>query len=323
VHDDRLGPAPYASSLPLVGSAFSSLYGEMREVLYVDVARQTTGTWPGLLEFHQTQGTVGTVVYPMIFGGRSVGFLAMSFRRNAEEVTRSGLLVALAQQATLAVQLTRLAYSAKEAAVLMERTRIGQEIHDGLAQAFTGILLQLGAVEEFPSCRKRGSELAVTLSRIRELARDGLAEARRSVMALRLDQTRRAGLELALRQLAERSTVPGGVTCTFEGGGITTGLKPEHEHELLRIAQEALSNAVRHARPRAVTITMSEESGHWTLAVADDGVGMEQSPELSARQGFGLASMRQRASAIGGDWRIESQAGRGTRVSVRMTKRAA
>ena len=161
--------------------------------------------------------------------------------------------MALAQQATLAVQLTRLAYSAKEAAVLMERTRIGQEIHDGLAQAFTGILLQLGAVEEFPSCRKRGSELAVTLSRIRDLARDGLAEARRSVMALRLDQTRRAGLELALRQLAERSTVPGGVTCTFEGGGIITGLKPEHEHELLRIAQEALSNAVRHARPHSVT----------------------------------------------------------------------
>ena len=193
---------------------------------------------------------VGIVIYPLVFGARSVGFLALTFQRNAEEVQRSELLVALAQQATLAVQLTRLAYSAKEAAVLMERTRIGQEIHDGLAQAFTGILLQLGAVEEFPSCKKRGSELALTLSRIRDLARDGLSEARRSVMALRLDQTRRAGLEIALRQLAERSTVPGGVTCTFEGGGIATGLRPEHEHELLRIAQEAVSNAVRHARPR-------------------------------------------------------------------------
>jgi len=263
------------------------------------------------------------VLYPLVFGGRSVGFLAMSFRRNAEEVTRSGLLVALAQQATLAVQLTRLAYSAKEAAVLMERTRIGQEIHDGLAQAFTGILLQLGAVEEFPSCRKRGSELAVTLGRIRELARDGLAEARRSVMALRLDQTRRAGLELALRQLAERSTVPGGVTASFEGGGFATGLKPEHEHELLRIAQEAVSNAVRHARPHTVSITMTEESGQLILAVSDDGVGMEQSPELSARQGFGLTSMRQRASAIGGDWQIDSKPGHGTRVSVRMLRRAA
>jgi signal transduction histidine kinase len=142
-------------------------------------------------------------------------------------------------------------------------------------------------------------------------------------MALRLDQTRRAGLELALRQLAERSTVPGGVSCTFEGGGIHTGLKPEHEHELLRIAQEAVSNAVRHARPHAVRITMTDDSAHWELAVADDGIGMAESPELSARQGFGLASMRQRASAIGGEWQIASEPGHGTRVSVRLLKRAA
>jgi signal transduction histidine kinase len=161
---------------------------------------------------------------------------------------------------------------------------------------------------------------------VRELARDGLAEARRSVMALRLDQTRRAGLELALRQLADRSTVPGGVTCTFDGGNLSTGLKPEHEHELLRIAQEAVSNAVRHARPHTVRITMTDDVDspqHWTLAVADDGVGMEQSPELSARQGFGLSSMRQRAGAIGGEWQIDSRPGHGTRISVRMTKKAA
>ena len=311
------------TSVPVAGSLFTKRFADLREPLYLDVDSQTSEIWPGLRAFHQRESAVGVVMYPLVFGARSVGFLAMSFRRNAEDVTHSGLLVALAQQATLAVQLTRLAYSAKEAAVLMERTRIGQEIHDGLAQAFTGILLQLGAVEEFPSCRKRGSELAVTLGRIRELARDGLAEARRSVMALRLDQTRRAGLELALRQLAERSTVPGGVTATFEGGGFATGLKPEHEHELLRIAQEAVSNAVRHARPHTVSITMIEESGQLILAVSDDGVGMEQSPELSARQGFGLSSMRQRAGAIGGDWQIDSTPGHGTRVSVRMLKRAA
>ena len=323
VHDDQLTAAPYAHRVPLEGSEFTELYGDaLRQVLYVDIASLQTNTWPGLMEYHRAQGEIGTVLYPMMFGGRSVGFLGMTFRRNAEEVTRSELLVALAQQATLAVQLTRLAHTAREAAVLMERTRIGQEIHDGLAQAFTGILLQLGAVEELPSCRKRGSELAVTLSRIRELARDGLAEARRSVMALRLDQTRRAGLELALRQLAERSTVTGGVSGTFEGDAIDTGLKPEQEHELLRIAQEAVSNAVRHGRPRTVRITMTDLGEYWELAVADDGAGMEQSPELSARQGFGLASMRQRASAIGGEWQIASEPGHGTRVSVRMLKRA-
>jgi signal transduction histidine kinase len=318
----QLADPPYAKSVPVAGSVFSTRFADLREPLYLDLNDQPAEIWPGVLAFHRRAEVVGVVLYPLVFGARSVGFLVMSFQRDAHDVQRSELLVALAQQATLAVQLTRLAYSAKEAAVLMERTRIGQEIHDGLAQAFTGILLQLGAVEEFPSCRKRGSELAITHTRIRELARDGLAEARRSVMALRLDQTRRAGLELALRQLAERSTVPGGVSCTFEGEGIVTGLKPEHEHELLRIAQEAVSNAVRHARPHLVRITMSDEPTHWTLAVADDGAGMEQSPELSARQGFGLSSMRQRAGAIGGEWQIDSRPGRGTRVSVRMLKRA-
>jgi signal transduction histidine kinase len=324
VRDGELAQPSFPSGVPVAGSVFTTRFGDLREPLYITLEQhEQTEIWPGVLPFYRREGAVGSVLYPLVFGARSVGFLVLTFQRNAEDVQRSELLVALAQQATLAVQLTRLAYSAKEAAVLMERTRIGQEIHDGLAQAFTGILLQLGAVEEFPSCRKRNSVLAVTLSRIRELARDGLAEARRSVMALRLDQTRRAGLELALRQLADRSTVPGRVTCTFEGGGIATGLKPEHEHELLRIAQEAVSNAVRHARPHSVRISMADEPAHWILAVADDGVGMEQSPEQLARQGFGLSSMRQRAGAIGGEWRIESEPGRGTRVSVRMLKPAA
>jgi signal transduction histidine kinase len=323
VRDGQAAEPQFAASVPVNGSTFTARFAELRTPLYFDVASQDTEIWPGVQAFHRREGAVGCVIYPLVFGACNVGFLVLTFRRDAEDVQRSELLVALAQQATLAVQLTRLAYSAKEAAVLMERTRIGQEIHDGLAQAFTGILLQLGAVEEFPSCRKRGSELAITLSRIRELARDGLAEARRSVMALRLDQTRNAGLELALRQLAERSTVPGGVTCLFEGGGVATGLRPEHEHELLRIAQEAVSNAVRHAHPHTVRISMMDQPTHWELAVADDGVGMGERPDVHAREGFGLSSMRQRAGAIGGEWRIDTTPGAGTRVSVRLQKRAA
>jgi signal transduction histidine kinase len=320
VRDGQLEPAPFATSVPFAGTP-SNLLANQQEPVYFDLEKETPDIWPGALAFHRREGYSGVVVYPLVFGARNVGFFILSFRRNAEDVQRSELLVALAQQATLAVQLTRLAYSAKEAAVLVERTRIGQEIHDGLAQSFTGILMQLGAAEEFPPCKRKNSELNTILSRIRDLARDGLSEARRSVMALRLDQTRRAGLENALRQLAERSTVPGGVTVNFEGGGIATGLKPEHEHELLRISQEAVSNAVRHGRPHAVSITMADGQSHWELAVADDGVGMEQPPELYASEGFGLISMRQRANAIGGEWHIESRPGAGTRVSVRMAKR--
>jgi signal transduction histidine kinase len=323
VRDDQLEEPPFATTVPFTGSPFTEVFGRQFEPLYVDVTRNEREIWPGVLAFHRREGYAGAVIYPLVFASRTVGFFILCFRRPAPDVQHSELLVALAQQATLAVELTRLAHSAKEAAVLVERTRIGQEIHDGLAQSFTGILMQLGAVEEFPSCRKKNSELATTLTRIRDLARDGLAEARRSVMALRLDQTRRAGLHLALKQLAERSTVPGGVTCTYEGGGVATGLKPEHEHELLRITQEAVSNAVRHAKPRRVAITMTDEPTHWILSIADDGVGMQEKPDYYAREGFGLTSMRQRAGAIGGDWQIESQPAIGTRVRVRVPKRKA
>jgi signal transduction histidine kinase len=321
--DGHLDAPPFPKAVPIAGSAFTRAFAHMREPFYLDLEQPRQELWPGELVYDRDAGCVGVVVYPMVFGARTMGFFILGFRRHARDVQRSELFVALTQQATLAVQLTRLGLAAKEAAVLTERTRIGQEIHDGLAQAFTGILLQLGAVEELAPCRRKGGELAVTLSRIRELARDGLSEARRSVMALRLDQSRRAGLDIALRQLAERSTVPGGVRCTFEGGGVATGLLPEHEHELLRIAQEAVSNAVRHGQPASVRITMDDEPAHWVLAVSDDGVGMEEHPEEEghASEGFGLISMRQRAGAIGGQWQIESRLGEGTRVSVRLPKR--
>ena len=320
VRDGKLDTPPFATSVPFAGSPFTEVFGRSPEPRYMNIERGNWEIWPGALAFHRRENYSSVLIYPLVFGARNVGFFILSFRREAPEVQHSELLVAMAQQATLAVQLTRLAYSAKEAAVLVERTRIGQEIHDGLAQAFTGILMQLGAAEEFQPCKRKDSQLAGVLNRIRDLARDGLSEARRSVMALRLDQTRRAGLEIALRQLCDRSTIPGRVTCTFEGGDFTTGLKPEHEHELLRIAQEALSNAMRHARPSNVRITMTEEPAHWALAVADDGVGMEQHAEL-AGEGFGLTSMQQRAGAIGGEWQIDSKPGAGTRVTVRLPKR--
>jgi signal transduction histidine kinase len=320
VRDGKLDTPPFATSVPFAGSPFTEVFGRSPEARYMNIEHGNWEIWPGALAFHRREGYSSVLIYPLVFGARNVGFFILSFRREAPEVQHSELLVAMAQQATLAVQLTRLAYSAKEAAVLVERTRIGQEIHDGLAQAFTGILMQLGAAEEFQPCKRKNSELAGVLNRIRDLARDGLSEARRSVMALRLDQTRRAGLEIALRQLCDRSTIPGRVTCSFEGGDFNTGLKPEHEHELLRIAQEALSNAMRHARPSNVRITMTDEPEHWALAVADDGVGMEEHAEMLG-EGFGLTSMQQRAGAIGGEWQIDSKPGAGTRVSVRLPKR--
>ena len=146
------------------------------------------------------------------------------------------------------------------------------------------------------------------------------SDRRRSVLALRPNERRPGGLELALQQLATRSTVDGRVTSTFEGDGGTTALPPEHEHELLRIAQEAVSNALRHAQPGTVKITLTTEHDALCMGVTDDGCGMDDLPESCAEQGFGLANMRKRAEAIGGEWRIVSSRGQGTRISVRLPR---
>lgn len=316
--DGRPRNPPFSDCVPFSGSPFTEIFGRSSQAAYVNVEHTNWEIWPGALEFMRREKHVGVLIYPLVFGSQTVGFLVLSFLRHAPEIQSSELLVALAQQATLAVQLTRLAHSAKEAAVLVERARIGQEIHDGLAQAFTGIIMQLGAAEEFMPCKGRQSELSGILTRIRDLAGEGLSEARRSVTALRFEQTRQGGLETALRQLAERSTIAGRVTCTFEGD-LSSGLRPQQEHELLRIAQEAVSNAVRHGRPSLVRIALVDEPTHWTLSVADNGVGMKKQAESSG-EGCGLTSMHQRAIAIGGEWHIDTEMGAGTRVRVRLPK---
>ncbi len=276
--------------------------------------------WPGVAEFHRAAGHQGLYAMPMVFGERTIGFIGIAFRhRNPLPSERIELLVALTQQATLAIALKRLGISAKNAAVLAERNRIGQEIHDGLAQSFTGILMQLGAAEEHMGCARR-TPLPDILGRIRAQARDGLAEARRSVLALKPDEGRVGGLELALRQLAERSTIAGRVTCTFDGGIASAGPAPQHQHELMRIAQEAVINAVRHAHSKSIRVVLIEESEDWILTVIDDGQGMEDVPELYAQQGFGLANMRERAQAIGGHFAIQSRVGLGTQVIVRLPR---
>jgi signal transduction histidine kinase len=308
---------PFAATMQGCNCISNGLEWSSRQPLHGPIERMAALGWPGMLAYHRGAGDRGVYLLPLVFGERELGVLILAFahleplRREHEQ-----LLVALAQQMTLAIAFKRLAVARKNAAVLAERNRISQEIHDGLAQAFVGILMQLGAAEQYLDA----APLASVLRRISDLAREGLSEARRSVLALRPAEPRVGGLELALRQLAERSTVSGRVSCAFAGGGAPTRLAPEQEHELLRIAQEAVSNAVRHAQPSQVQIALTAEGDYLQLSVTDDGCGMHELAEPDAQQGFGLTNMRERAQAIGGEWQLTSRAGAGTRIEVRVPK---
>ncbi len=320
VHESRVCDADFAASVPGADSPFTQQMVALRKPLHLPLDGVTTlPEWPELVAFHNNAGHRSLYVLPLQFGDRNIGVVALGYREHqALRSELAELLVALGQQVTLAMAMKRYFHTAHQTAVLAERNRLGREIHDGLAQAFTGILMQLNAAEEV--CE--ASPIASVMKRIRDIAREGLHEARRSVLALRPDeQPRPGGLELALRQLAERATVVGRIASSFHGGG-ATGLPPEHEHALLRIAQEAVINAARHGQPRNIEIHLNSRDDDVQMCIHDDGRGMQKMPELYAQQGFGLSNMRERAEDLGGQWQIESEPGTGTRVSVSIPRAA-
>ena len=151
----RLEPTPYAATQPLTieylfGPDVLSETGHRKWApTYFDLAGRVAGHGPTIVEHHRSLGDTGVLVLPLVFGENLVGFMVLGFTQPIEKQLREGeVLVGLSHAATVAIELARRTDAARDVAVLAERNRIAQEIHDGIAQAFTGILLQLGAVEQ-------------------------------------------------------------------------------------------------------------------------------------------------------------------------------
>ncbi|MBV9850667.1 MAG: sensor histidine kinase, partial [Armatimonadetes bacterium] len=227
-------------------------------------------------------------------------------RYRPEEVE---LAHALAQQASLAVQLARLAKQEQQAAVLHERNRLAREIHDTLAQGFTGILLQLEAAEEAIPDGAGQAHIA----RARDLARQCLAEARRSVWALRPQALEQDGLPIALASLARQMTAGTAVRSELHVHGTPRSLPSEIESDLLRIGLEALTNALRHAQASVIRIELTFDPDRVRLSVQDNGQGFHPSLEAA---GLGVIGIRERAKRMGGRFQVTSQPGQGTEIAV-------
>jgi signal transduction histidine kinase len=203
---------------------------------------------------------------------------------------------------------------ARQSAVLAERNRLAGEIHDGLAQFFTGISMQLSAAREELSS-KEGDPLC-SIQRAIELANFGLAEARRCTANLRLGIVEESGLAVALRHLVERSSVPGRLRCDLRSDNIPEdSLPPKVQHALLRIAQEAIHNAMRHAKPNLIVVSLRWDPPNLVLQVSDNGSGISAA-RLEKNEGFGLGNMRARASEIDGRFEIRTAADHGTTIIV-------
>jgi PAS domain S-box-containing protein len=263
-------------------------------------------------------GVKTVLIVPLSSGGQVHGRLTFRFGEEREfQPEELEIARALAIQASLAIQLTRLANAARQAAVLEERNQLAGEIHDSLAQFFTGISMQLGAAKEV---LKRGNRQSLPsyLERAAELAQFGLAEARRSAFSLQPALLENSGLLATLQKLVERSNIPGRLRCQFHASGVPEErLSPPVRHELLRIAQEAISNAVRHAKPTVISVNVRCEPPNLVLEVTDNGSGIAK-PQLAGGDGFGLSNMRARAESLGAQFEVQTTAGRGTSIVVRV-----
>ena len=203
----------------------------------------------------------------------------------------------------------------QELAVLDERNRLAREIHDSLAQGFTAIIWQANAAER--TVEAGGKQASQALERVRDLARDGLAETRRSVWDLRAGPLGGRTLAEVLRQEMEKVTTGGDIQTSFDLSGEERVLAPGLEGALLRICQESLANILKHANATQVSVSLAFDDSQVRLAVKDNGVGFDpETPRTRDKDsgGFGLINMRERARLLGGELIAQSEPGQGTLV---------
>lgn len=205
-----------------------------------------------------------------------------------------------------------LAAEERRAGVLEERSRLAREIHDTLAQGFISVVTHLEAAEE----EEVSGEARRHLEQAKRTARENLVEARRLVAALRPEILESSSLPEALDRLARNRSEASGTAVEMNVTGDEVRLSQEIQVTLLRAAQEALSNARRHAGAKEVSMTLSYAGDLVLLDIADDGRGFDV--EGSPNGGFGLRAMRERVESLGGWLLVESERGEGTTLAVQI-----
>ena len=227
--------------------------------------------------------------------------------------------VMLASRRRLKEQEHRRAMTETEfSAILNERNRVAREIHDTLSQSLGAISIQLELA------RNHAAEISAEgrnhLGTAHKLARGALAEARDSIWNMRSQVLERCDLGEALEGILMRLTEGTGVTPHMRVEGSSRRLPPVVENNLLRIGQEAITNASKHAKPTRIDVSLAFDRRVVRLTVDDDGVGFSGRPkEGEGRRGFGLVGIRERADLLGGTVDIKSEPGRGTRVFVSLS----
>ena len=263
-------------------------------------------------EYLMNRGRKKFLAIPMFVLGEVRGFIGIQHvERGAYRPEEIELAQALAHHVMMATHAAELAEQRRHAVLLEERTRMARDIHDTLAQGFTGVIIQLDTSVE--ALRDEEPEAAAKhIGRARELARESLTEARRSVHALRPQALEKATFADALRAIITNTTAGTSLRSDFQLKGQPRDLQPAVEENLLHIGQEALSNALKHACATRFQARLSFDSDAVRLELRDNGKGFVV--DSANGGGIGLIGMSERADQIGARLAVTSKPGRGTKI---------
>ena len=279
--------------------------------------------WIGIFTTVATLGLVLTQEWPrnlsFVFLYGSAYFFVASYAavtRQAEAAReRSQSLLADLQAAYR--RLETYAAQVEALAVVEERNRLARDLHDSVSQALYGLTLSAEAAARQLDAGDV-SAAGDQLGELRTTAQQALREMRLLIFQLRPPVLEQEGLAAALQERLQAVEGRAGVTTTLdvEGDG---RLSPAVEAELDRIGQEALNNALKHARARRIAVKLRQDEHDVALEISDDGVGFDLGT-TRARGGLGLRGMAERAARVGGSLAVESRPGEGTRVRVQVPR---
>jgi signal transduction histidine kinase len=274
------------------------------------------GWWPD--EHPDMRSFLGV---PIVARGEVIGAFYLTEKEQAaafDELDRE-LIELLAAHAAIAMTNAQLYERSRELSILSERNRLALELHDVVSQKLFSLNLSADAAATLLA--RDPNAARVQLDRVRELAREALAELRSLILGLRPADLAHDGLEGALRKELEMLGRVHDVEVELQADTTAVAGGPDDvDVQVLRIAHEALHNAVRHAAARRVTVRLRDRDRRLTLEVTDDGIGFDPvDPELRSRH-LGLTSMEERAGELGAIFKLSSAPGAGTTVRLEVPR---
>ena len=256
---------------------------------------------------------------PIVARGAVIAAFYLTDKEGAAEFSAEDerLIEMLAAHAAVAIENARLLERSRELSIVEERNRLARDLHDSVSQKLFGLVLSAEAASTLLG-RDDGAA-SEQVARLGELAQEALAELRELIFELRPPSLEEEGLAAVLRKQVDMLRRVHGreIELRIAGGAKCA---PESEAEVLRVAQEALNNALRHAEAERIELRMEARDGRLIVTVADDGVGFDpDAPGVRSRR-LGLTSMEERARALGATLAVVSRPGEGTTVTLEVPR---